>query len=188
MMILLAAAAFAVPTATPEELAVLATGGTVVRTLVPPNSTSVKVLGMVDVHASKEAVWSVLLDFPGRLPSNPNIVLLEPYQPAVGNEQWWAFTVQKFGMTIVYHNHYVIDRGAGRLQHNLDSTQTNDIAGSSGLYELGECVVPSGACTRLFWTVQTDFGKALPGFVKNWLGRAAVEGFLGDMAARGPSY
>lgn len=187
MIHLLVAAALAVPVATPAEETALLGGETVVRALPASADTAVKVIGMVDVRATSAQVWKVLLDFPARKAANPSLTSLVAYRPATGTDQWWGFTVQKFGTTTVYHNRYTMV--GDRLTHQLDTTQQNDIAGNTGVYELGACApsVPA-PCTRLFWTVETDFGRALPGMIKTWLGRTAVENFLGDMATRAPSY
>ena len=172
MFCFLTAVALATPTATPQEETALLTGAPVIRALPPPSPTAVKVIGMVDVRASEDEVWKVLMDFPGRLPTNPSLTSLVPYRTATPTEQWWAFTVQKFGMTMVYHNHYV--RAPARLTHELDSTQKNDIASNNGTYEVGPCTSAAFAtCSRLYWTVETDFGRALPGMIKTWLGKSA---------------
>lgn len=187
MIHLLVLRALAVPVATPTEEAALLGGATVVRPLAASADTAVKVLGMVDVRAEASQVWEVLLDFPARKASNPSLTSLVAYRPATATEQWWAFTVQKFGTTTVYHNRYA--KVGDRLIHELDTTQQNDIAGNTGVYELGPCAAGAPSpCTRLYWTVETDFGRALPGMIKSWLGRTAVENFLGDIAARAPRY
>lgn len=183
-MFLLAALALAAPTPTAAEAAKLALGEVVIRPVPASTDAAVAVTGFVDVPASRDAVWAILLDFPGRRPTNPSITRIEEYRPRTADEQWWLFTVQKFGTTVTYHNRYAVDVAGGVLDHALDPERTNDLAKNTGTYTLGSCATGPTPCTRLTWEVETDFGRSIPGFVKNWLGRAAVEGFLTDLATR----
>lgn len=188
LALLLTSMALAFPVANATEEATLAAGRPAIRTLPTDNAAAVSVIGWVDARATADQVWKVLLDFPGRKATNPQMTEIRAYRPAAGADQWWAFTVTKFGMSVVYHNHYYLDRAANRLKHDLDTTQTNDLRANTGVYEVGACTTTAAPCTRLAWSVETDFGRALPSMIRTWLGRAAVEGFLLDVAARAPRY
>ncbi|MBA2320528.1 MAG: SRPBCC family protein [Deltaproteobacteria bacterium] len=183
-MLLLTALALAAPAPTADEAAKLALGEVVIRAVSASTDAAIAVVGFVDVPATRDAVWTILLDFPGRRPTNPSITRIEEYLPRTAVDQWWLFTIQKFGTTVTYHNHYTVDASGGVLDHALDPTRTNDLAKNTGTYTLGACASSAPPCTRLTWEVETDFGRSIPGFVKNWLGRAAVEGFLADLATR----
>jgi hypothetical protein len=183
-VLLFAAPVLAAPAPTAEEVAKLAEGELVIRSVPASTPAAIAVVGFADVPATADAVWAILLDFPGRKAANPSVARVEEYHPRTPTDQWWVFDVQKFGTTVTYHNHYALERSAGVLHHALDRTQENDLAGNTGTYTLTTCDTLPAPCTRLTWEVETDFGRSLPGFVKTWLGRAAVEGFLGDLAAR----
>jgi len=183
-MLLLTAVALAAPKPTAGEEAKLATGAVAIRPVPASTEAAIAVVGFVDVAASRDDVWAILLDFPGRRPTNPSLVRVEEYQPGTPRNQWWLFTIQKFGSTVTYHNVYTVNAGGGVLAHALDPARTNDLVKNTGVYTLGACAAVSTPCTRLTWEVETDFGRSIPGFVKTWLGRAAVEGFLSDLAVR----
>ena len=183
-MLLLAALAVAAPTPTPTEEALLRQGELVIRNTAASAPAGIAVVGFVDVPTTTDRVWSILLDFPGRKAANPSVARVEEYQPRQPNDQWWVFDVQKFGTTVTYHNHYALERSNGVLRHELDPSKENDLVANTGTYSLATCTTLPAPCTRLTWEVETDFGRSLPGFIKTWLGRAAVEGFLGNIADR----
>jgi len=179
MILLLALALAAVPTPTPAEAATLAEGGVVLRD-VPPSFGGVAVLGLADVQADEDAVWAAMLDFPARLGANPALRAVSAYRPPTATEQWWRWEVARFGVTVVYHNRYEVDRGRGTLLHELDPAMPNDLRASRGWFELAP--IPGGF--RMAYTAETDLGRSVPGFVAEWLAGAGVRSFLEGVVSR----
>ncbi|MDP2310070.1 MAG: hypothetical protein Q8P18_28900 [Pseudomonadota bacterium] len=169
-------------TVTAAEEASLLAREVVIRPLPPTAEGGVRVLAVVDIHATKTAVWAALLDFPARLVSNPAVKSVEFYRPSSATEQWVRFRVSKFGFDIGYHNHYLLDLAGGRLTHELDLAQENDLAGSRGVYNLYPS--PVGAdWTRLGYECESNFGQALPEFVQRWMSTGGTRDFMVSMAA-----
>lgn len=169
-------------TVSAEEEAVLRAREVVLRTLPPRAAGGVRVLAIVDIHAPRAAVWGALLDFPARLASNPAVRSVAFYRPSTPTDQWVQWRISKFGFDIGYHNHYVLDAAGGRLSHELDATQANDLAGSHGVYDLHPS--PAGAdWTRLVYECESNFGQALPEFVQRWMSTGGTRDFMVNMAA-----
>lgn len=171
------------PSAT--ESAALAAGEVVLHPL-PTEGSVVRVVGVADIRSSADAIWSALLDFPSRLQGNASLRSVSEYRPRTADEQWWRWEVSRFGVSVVYHNHYRLDRTAGTLLHELDPSQANDLAHSRGLYELTRSPADANAW-RLSYTVESDFGRAIPGFVQQWLCGGGVRDFLTDLVTRAES-
>lgn len=182
---LLAPTAGAAQVPTAAEEAQLRAGEVVVREL-PTTNGGVRVVAFVDVHASPDAVWGALLDFPARRTSNPAVRSIDYYRPSTASDVWVRWEVSKFGVDIVYHNHYVIDRTSGRLLHQLDPSQTNDLVESTGAYQLGTSPM-GGGWTRLTYEIESDFGRALPGFIQSWMSSSGTRDFMAELARRAAS-
>lgn len=179
VLVQLAAAAPSSPpafTPTGAEAAALDAGEIVIRPL-PATDGGVKVVGCADVQAPFDAVWDALLDFKARLGNNPSLRSVAEYRPATATEQWWRWEAARFGVTVVYHNHYLVDRARGVLVHELDTAQVNDLQSSRGVYEVGPSPTTPGA-TRLVYTAETTLGRAVPTFVQSWLAGGGVRDFL----------
>ena len=82
---------------------------------------------------------------------------------------------------------YVIDRATGRLQHALDPAQPNDLVESTGVYQISSS--PAGAgWTRLTYELQSDFGRALPGFIQSWMSSSGTRDFMAELARRAAAH
>lgn len=174
------------PQPTAAEASALAAGDVVIREMPAEDSGVIRVIGFGDLRAPMDAVWSALLDWEGRVAGNPSLRSVAAYRDATATDAYIRFEVARFGFTVVYHNHYRVDRAAGTMVHALDPTMDNDLERSRGTY----WVTPSPnnpAWTRLTYDVETAFGLALPGFVRSWLAGAGVRSFLEDMARRSES-
>lgn len=169
-----------VPTA--DEALELSTGNVVLRPL-PSQDGAVRVIGVADVSAPADAIWEALLDFPSRLGGNPSLKAVSEYRARTTTEQWWKWEVSRFGVNVVYHNHYVVDRVAGTLLHELDASMPNDLVHSRGLYQLIPSPAEAGAI-RLVYTAESNFGRAIPSFVAQWLAGSGVRDFLDDLVRR----
>jgi len=171
------------PTVSAEEEATLRAHEVVLRSLPERTAGGVRVLGIVDIQASTDAIWLALLDFPGRKATNTAVKTVEYYRPSTPTDQWVKWSISKFGFDITYHNHYTLERAAGRLTHELDPSRPNDLAGSRGVYELHPS--PAGAgWTRLSYECESNFGQTLPSFVQRWMSTSGTRDFLTTMAAR----
>jgi hypothetical protein len=180
VFLLLAAALAAVPAPSAEEAQALGNGEVVVRAGVPTIPGAVAVVGIAWIDAPEEPIWSALLDFPARMEGNSSLRSVAAYQPATAREQWVRWEVVRFGVHVVYHNHYVVDRAGRTLLHELDPTMPNDLRASRGLFEL----TPHGAGFQLAYTAETDFGRAVPSFITAWLSDSGVRTFLEDVVKR----
>lgn len=180
----LAVPAFAAPISTSAaEEAQLAAKEVVIRELATSGDGAVRVVAAVDIRASADAVWGALLDFDARKQANAAVQAVEDYKPRTPEAYHIRWRISKFGMDIVYHNTYRIERAAGRMTHTLDPAQPNDLVESRGVYH----VYPSpagGGLTRLVWDVESNFGRAIPGFVQKWMSTSATRDFMADMARR----
>ncbi len=161
----------------------LARGELVIRTLPEQNPGMVRAVGVAEIAASVDEVWSSLLDFSARLRANPALRAMEPYLPPTPSQHWLRFTVSTLGFTVVYHNHYLIDRVAGRLIHQLDPDRPNDILASRGEFELqAPRYLSSGV--RLQYLVESSFGQAIPAFVQSWMVGGGLRDFMADIVSR----
>ena len=91
-----------------------------------------------------------------------------------------TFTLSVMGSSVVYHLRYQIDRAAGFCTYTLDPERQHDIASVEGSYRLEP--LPQGI--RLIYQSRTDAGRAVPGFVKNWLASSSVKTQLEAMKKR----
>jgi hypothetical protein len=181
-LLLLSQPAFAARMDAASEAA-LAAGEVVLIDHTPTRAGAVSVEGVAEVNASTEALWRSLLDFNARLKGNSSVKSFRYYKPSTPTEQWGAWEAAHFGFTVVYFNHYRIDRAAGVLIHELDPTQANTIEWSRGVYKLGPS--PSNpAALRLSYAVETAFGVAVPNFIKTWLAGQGVRDYLSDLVHR----
>lgn len=184
LVALAASPAVAAPLATTAaEEVKLAAREVIIRELPTAADGAVRVVAAVDIQASIDAVWSALLDFDARKRANAAVQAVDDYKPRAADAYHIRWHIAKFGMDIVYHNRYLIDRSAGRLVHTLDPAEKNDLTESRGVYE----VYPSpagGGLTRLVWDVESNFGRAIPTFVQKWMSTGATRDFMADMARR----
>jgi hypothetical protein len=151
------------------EVAALTAGEIVVR---PPTSTG-EMVGVVDIPGTTAArVWDAVLDFDLRTRSVSAIDSIVVYAPEGDPKGLGAtFTLSVMGSTVVYHLRYQIDRASGMCTYTLDPERTHDIASVEGSYRLE--TLPQGI--RLIYQSRTDAGRAVPGFVKNWLASSSIK-------------
>ncbi len=167
----------------PASEARLAAGDVILIDRASAREGAVSVEGIADVKASGDALWHALLDFPARLAGNSSVKSFEFYKPSTPTEQWGAWMASHFGVNIVYHNHYILDRAHGILTHELDLTQPNDLEWSKGVYTFAPS--PNNpAWLRLSYAVDTDFGAAIPGFIKSWLCGQGVRDYMAELVHR----
>ncbi|HNH45855.1 MAG TPA: hypothetical protein PKY30_02395 [Myxococcota bacterium] len=161
----------------------LARGELVIRALPEENPGMVRVVGVAEISATVDQVWSSLLDFSARLKANPALRAMEPYLPPTPSQLWLRFTVSTLGFTVVYHNQYWIDKAAGTLVHQLDPSRPNDLQASRGEFELQR---PRylGSGVRLQYLVETSFGQAIPAFVQSWMVGGGLRDFMADIVTR----
>lgn len=167
----------------PDQEAQLAAGEVLLldRTSAKPGGVSVE--GVADVPASADAIWRALLDFKARLAGNSSVKSFAYYKPSTATEQWGVWEVAHFGVSVRYHNHYLLDRAGGVLIHELDLAEQNDLTWSRGTYTLGPS--PNNASwQRLSYVVDTDFGAAIPGFIKSWLCGSGVRDYMSELVTR----
>ncbi len=181
-LLLLSQPAFAARLDAASEAA-LAAGEVILIDHAPTHPGAVSVEGIAEVNASTDALWRSLLDFNARLQGNSSVKSFRYYKPSTPTEQWGAWEASHFGFTVVYFNHYRIDRAAGVLIHELDPTQANTIEWSRGVYKLGPSPA-NPAALRLSYAVETAFGLAVPSFIKTWLAGQGVRDYLSDLVHR----
>lgn len=166
-----------------EQEAQLAAGEVLLLDHASAHPGGVSVEGVADIPASADQIWRALLDFKARLAGNSAVKSFAYYKPSTASEQWGVWQVSHFGFSVVYHNHYTIDRAGGVLTHDLDLAEKNDLSWSRGVYTLG--VSPNNpAWQRLSYVVDTDFGAAIPGFIKSWLCGSGVRDYMVDLVHR----
>ncbi len=167
----------------PAQEASLAAGEVLLLDHTPSHAGGVSVEGIADVAASADAVWAALLDFQARLKGNSSVKSFAYYRTSTPTEEWGVWEVSHFGFSVTYHNHYLLDRADGSLIHELDASQPNDLTWSRGVYTLGTS--PNNPqWQRLSYVVDTDFGAAIPGFIKSWLCGQGVKDYLVDLVHR----
>ncbi|MSP55121.1 MAG: hypothetical protein EXR69_05885 [Myxococcales bacterium] len=167
----------------PAQEAQLAAGEVLMIDRVSAKPGGISVEGLADTPASTDAIWRALLDFKARLASNSAVKEFAYYKPSTATEQWGVWDVTRFGIRLTYHNHYILDRAAGTLVHELDPAQTNDLTWSRGTYTLGPS--PNNAdWRRISYVVDTEFGVAIPSFIKSWLCGTGVRDYMADLVIR----
>jgi hypothetical protein len=186
VLLLLCKPAFAARLDAASE-ASLAAGEVILVDHAPTHPGAVSVEGVAEVKASPEALWHSLLDFEARLQGNSAVKSFRHYKPSTATEQWGAWEASHFGFNVVYFNHYRIDRAAGVLIHELDPSQANTLQWSRGVYKLGPS--PNNpAWLRLSYAVETDFGVAIPSFIKVWLAGQGVRDYLSELVHRAEAF
>jgi hypothetical protein len=181
-LLLAGAPAAAAPVLTADEEQQVAEGEIVLRKRTSAHANGVRVEAIVDARASKEALWAALTDLRARLASSDTLEGMEFYKPATASEQWVKWSASRFGIDIVYHNRYVASADRSTYTHELDRSMPNDLAASRGVYTL--MASPRVGCTRLVYDVDTDFGRSLPGFVRDWLTQSGTRSYLEDIVRR----
>lgn len=177
--------ALAGPPAAPDlaagELAQLQKGEVVIR---PPDANGLAV-GIVDIDASAEQVWSVILDFPARVESVGVLQSIDVYAPESDSRGLGAtFHLRVLGSDIRYHLRYTIDRAAGYCTFRLDPERQHDIVAADGSYQ----VIPlDGGRHRVVYTSRTETGRFVPGFVKKMLSNESLRSQLQEMKRRAPT-
>ena len=167
----------------PASEARLAAGEILLLDRTSARPAGIAVEGVADVKTTAAALWTALLDFKARLAANSSVKSFDYYKASTATEQWGAWEVTRFGMTVVYHNHYRIDRAGGTLRHQIDPAEHNDLLYSQGVYSLGPS--PNNpAWMRLSYAVDTEFGAAIPGFIKSWLAGQGVRDYLTELVSR----
>lgn len=167
--------------------AALASGEVVLVDRTPARPGSISVEGVVDVRTTSDALWRALLDFQARVTGNSSVRMFRYYKPSTATEQWGEWEVSHFGVTVRYFNHYIINRAAGVLVHELDPTQVNSMNWSRGVYSIAPSPATPGAL-RLTYTVDTDFGTVIPGFIKTWLAGQGVREYLAELVQRAEAH
>ncbi len=171
------------PAMTPAEESALRAREVVVRDLPAREAGAIRVQALIDIEASKPAVWDAVLDFPARLAGNKSLKSVDAYRAPTNDELWYRFTASSFGFGLVYHNHYALDREAGALTYALDRTQQNDLVANKGAFAIYPS--PAGAAwCRLVYEAESNFGHALPSSVQRWMSGGATKDFLADIARR----
>lgn len=178
LLLALLAAAMAAPSPislTANEQSSLEQGQIVVR---PPTSDGVMV-GVVDIpRTSADRVWKVILDFDLRTREVSAIESIVVYAPESDPKGLGAtYTLSILGSKVVYHLRYRIDRAAGLCTYELDPERTHDISSVHGSYKLE----PVGDAIRVTYQSRTEAGRAVPGFVKNWLAVSSIKSQLEAM-------
>lgn len=171
----------------PASEAALAAGQVVLVDRSPARPGAVSVEGVADVRASSDALWRALLDFPARVTGNSSVRAFRYYKPSTATEQWGEWEVSHFGFTVRYFNHYTINRAAGVLVHELDPAQVNSMTWSRGVYTVTPSPGTAGAL-RLSYTVDTEFGAAIPSFIKTWLAGQGVRDYLAELVQRAEAH
>lgn len=177
-----AAPAPAAPALTAAEMAHLDRGEVVIR---PPPSVHEQAVGIVDIAATPEQVWSVILDFPARVASVSVLKSIEVYAPESDPEGLGAtFHLRVLGSDVIYHLRYDIDRAQNYCTFTLDPERTHDIVTASGSYQV--FALPDGK-QRLVYRSQTDTGRYVPGFVQKMLTNESLRSQLEEMQRRAPT-
>lgn len=170
-----------IPDLQDKELAALAKGEVVIR---PPASPTSEVVGVVDIQATPEQVWSVILDFPGRVESVKVLKSIDIYAPESDPKGLGAsFRMVILGTTVDYHLRYVIDREAGYCSFRLDPEREHSIRATTGSYRMVS--LPDGG-QRVYYRSAIDTGRYVPGFIQKMLAQDSLRGQLEDMKRRAP--
>ena len=170
------------PAVDAEEQSALAAGELLIRKLVPTRPAGVRVEAIADIPASRDAVWRALMDLEARLRASDTVKSLEHYRPATATARWVRWTASRFGVSVVYHTRYTAAPDKSRLIHELDPEMPNDLAYARGVYTLSPSPLPGR--TRLHYDTESDFGRSLPGFIKDWLTQSGTRSFLEDIVRR----
>lgn len=172
----------AAPVLTSAEEAEVAAGEVLIRKKTSVHAEGVRVEAVGDVCASRDALWSALVDLQARMRSNDTLKAMEFYKPSTPTEQWVKWTASRFGVQMVYHNRYIGSTDRSTYVHELDKSMPNDITASRGVYTL--IPSPRAGCMRLVYDVDTDFGRSLPGFIKDWLTESGTRSYVEDILRR----
>ncbi|MCO4770398.1 MAG: SRPBCC family protein [Deltaproteobacteria bacterium] len=182
-------AATVVPTMTAEQETDLSKGKVVIVEGLPPaQPENMRAMGVLDIDASADAVWRALYDWKGREADSANAKLVTPHDESSESgvrAVSVTWDIEVLGNKLQYTNRYTHWEPQSYLEFVLDDRKTNDLAFNWGSYR----VVSTGPTTsRFFYTSETDTGRKLPGWVKEWLTKTGLKKMLKEIRTRATGY
>lgn len=181
-MLLLLSAAFAQvnPDLTPAQERQLRAGEVVLLDGEPVDGVRLRTVGVVDISAPADAVWSSLFDLSARVEESASIKRAEVYDSHPGAASWGVrWEVSLIGVGWIFHQRYhrISDT---HVEIVLDDEQDNDLAFVSGSYT----VLPTPAGTRFIYVSDTEPGGVFGGSLARVVARELTSNLLEDIAER----
>jgi len=155
---------------TAKELAALEKGQAVRKQI--KHATGGRGIAIMDIHASPEKVWQVILDYKSYPSWIDDLESTQVYAQANGHYKV-KFSLSVLMMDIVYYidHHYQPDKGY--LTWTLDYSRESDIDDSTGYW----LVYPTpgyDGWTRVEYTVDLRLKGWVPGIVENMLAKKGL--------------
>ena len=171
--------AAAPPALTADEEATLEKGEAVVRYL--DSETGGGTLAVLDIGASPDAVYAAVVDVEARKEDIGSLRTAEIYTGSVAEGAMGVkWEVRSFGVGAVFHTLYTLDAEERVAAWTLDTSKDNDIVSTDGSYT----VFPREGGSRLVYQADTDSGRRVPTWIKNWLTQGALIEQLEGMRTR----
>jgi hypothetical protein len=123
-------------------------------------------VGVINVVAPAAVVWRALFDFKARVAEIGALRAVDVYDADLSDRDMAVrFELKVFGVGVDFHVRYALDEERGWCTYSLDAQRDNDLPMVAGAYQVYE----HQGGSQLVYRSQSDSGRKVPGFVKNWL-------------------
>jgi hypothetical protein len=168
------------PTLTAKEQERLARGKLVLRTERGSEDGSGLITGVIEINASIDEVWKLLLQFELVPQASKAVKEVTRYidQPGKGGARdvGIRYQVKIAWVNISYYIHHDIYSQQNYLNWTLDPTKEHDIARTDGSYSLWPGAKPGSA--RFVYITEVDTGRNIPDWIEEELTESSLKRFL----------
>lgn len=158
---------------TTDEEAMLAQAQAVRKQIRYANTSGGRGIAIMDVHATPEQIWKVILDFSSYPEWIDHLEKCRIYKRE-GNHIYVDFVISAFGLDVEYYIDHTYNAEAGYMTWTLDYARTSDIEDSTG-YWLVYPVPGKDGWSRVEYTVDLRVKSWVPDFVQNMLANQGLE-------------
>lgn len=170
----------AFPTLTAKETQRLDKGRLVLRTEHGKNDGSGLITGIIEINASIEEIWKILVEFELVPIASKAVKEVTRYSDVPGadgaQETGIRYLVKVAWVKITYHIHHDIYSPEHYLQWTLDPGKDNDIVKTDGSYSLWPGSSPGKV--RFLYITEVDTGRNIPDWIEEELTESSLKRFL----------
>jgi len=175
----------AMPALTAKEAAKIADGKLVLRTERDESRDDVAtVTGIIDIEASPEAIWAILLDFesiPETSSAMKDADRYEDREAGTGRIVGMRYMLKVAWVEIVYHVHHDCFEAEKYLVWTLDPSKENGIEATEGSFSLHDGARPG--TTRFLYRTMVSTGRSVPKWVEEDLSESSLKSYIKHVKA-----